>query len=386
MAASGKKLLESKDNIDDVMPYDIWKLPKPIVNIVAGYVWNTPLQKPFLFSDVNYTIEKILFLIEHAGPLDEFKSSVTRCIKKELAKSEEKNSLIDKSFTLAGMQGTPVQLLISSLDVTIRNKEDKEIDKGMAESLIDIVAELCPHRLKEVQEQAQMAAPIEDEKTKEERESTNLAAINQVFNAIKQNNEKVTKLAIETFKEFVNNKKSSLVNNKGYLIDNRYYIDRIHLIYGAVDILAQRGGELPPVGAEDFGRWYGKKADRFCFEIIGATLQLDLPPRPRQILRSGLYYLLNHNQKTERSIDVSGDLFRGVGTAYLLGGNSYYDDIGRCGPPVDPVWRAACPRLRRRASLGGVFKTYCEQLQQHTKHVPQSVSEPKEKTHRYLIM
>jgi hypothetical protein len=237
MAASGKKLLESKDDIDDVMPYGIWKFPKPIANIVVGYVWDTPLQKPFLFSDVDYTLEKILFLIEHAGPLDEFKSSVIRCIKKELAKSEEKNSLIDKSFILAGMQGTPVQLLVSKLDVTIRNEEDKEIDKGMAESLIEIVAELLPHRLKEIQEQAQIAAPIEDEKTKKERESTNLAALNQVFNAIKQNDEKVTMLAIETFKEFVNNKKSSLVNDKGYLIDNRYYIDRIDLIWNSHDLI-----------------------------------------------------------------------------------------------------------------------------------------------------
>jgi len=327
MTASGKKLLETKDPIEDVMPYGIWRFPKPVANIVVEYAWDIPLQKPFLFSDIDYTFEKILFLVEYAGPLDAFKFAVTRCIKKELSKGEEKINLIDTIFTIDGMQGTLIQLLVSRLDVSIRNEKGDEIDKGMAESFIDIVAALLPNRLGEVQKQAGLAAPPENKEKKRERESINLAALNQVFDAIKQNDEEITKQAIETFKEFVKNKKSFLRNDKGYLMNNQYYMDLIHLIYVAFDVLSNRAEELPPINADDCGQWYGKKADRFCFEIIGATLQLDLPPRIRQVLKNGIYDILKHHKTAERIIDVDGEIFRGVGSDYVLGVNSYYDDL-----------------------------------------------------------
>lgn len=91
-------------------------------------------------------------------------------------------------------------------------------------------------------------------------------------------------------------------------------------------------GELPAIDEQDQGRWYGKKADSFCFEIIGAFLQLEqwLPPRVKQILRLeyGLYSLFNDNKKPDRaSLDVTGDLFRSGGTTYLLEVNSYYSGI-----------------------------------------------------------
>ena len=192
MFASSKKLLESKDQnpIDDVMPYECWKLPAPIAKIVAGYAWDTPLQKPFLFSDVDYTLEKILFLAEYAGPLDQFELSVTRFIKRELANKAEESNLLNKIFTMGRRQGTLVQCLVIGMDQTIRKKDGTELDEGMAERLITIVKNLCdekllpPERLEEVKEQAGKAAPLEDKEIKAERESINRAAVNQLFDGL----------------------------------------------------------------------------------------------------------------------------------------------------------------------------------------------------------
>lgn len=82
MAASGNTLeIEEKkpelpeDSVIDVVPFE--PLPPSVARIVADYAWMTPLEKPTLFSGANSTLEKILFLAEHAGPLDRFKYLLT---------------------------------------------------------------------------------------------------------------------------------------------------------------------------------------------------------------------------------------------------------------------------------------------------------------------
>src|SRR3982750_1091324 len=97
-----------------------------------------------------------------------------------------------------------------------------------------------------------------------------VAAVNQVFEAIMRNDQ-YTHAAIKNFKEFV---------------ETTTVLNRIHLLFVAFDVLARRGSEL-------HGQWWGKLADRFCFEVIGGGLQKDLPPRIQQLLKTGLYYILS---------------------------------------------------------------------------------------------
>lgn len=339
MTASGKRLEENKSHIDDnadVMPREIWNLPPGVVQIVAGYAWKYPIEKPTLFSGIPTTdLTKILFLVEHAGSRDEFKFYATRLIQREIAanyakekKEDKKNELIDTIFTIAGRQGPLMGILLTGLDQTDTKEDGSVIDVGMAEDFTEIVAELLPHRHQEVLAQARKAAPLETKEAKEAREAINLTVIEQHFNAIKLNDEETTRQAIATLKEFVAGTKERSMD-KGHVVDNRYYVNLIHLNAVAIEVLARRGEELPKIDAKDDGRWYGKIADRFCFEIIGATLQPsnDLPARVKQKLKS-LYDLFYRGLKAERTVDPNSELFRGVGTDYLHGENSFYNGFG----------------------------------------------------------
>src|SRR5262249_4258626 len=157
----------------------------------------------------------------------------------------------------------------------------------MAETLLDLYAELYPERLYpgaylRVLDKANLASPLETSEDKA-REILNFAAVDTVMTAFIQNDKAKTTVAIQTFNEFVTNTKTEVMTNT-----NRYHLNLIHLIYAAFHVLANRGGDLPSVGTEPYGQWYGKLADRFCFEIIGAAIQQKLPPRVQQFLKPGL--------------------------------------------------------------------------------------------------
>jgi hypothetical protein len=285
--------------------------------------------------------KQILALAYHAAPLDD----VEACIKKAHARKEE-----HLSDTLV----QAIKQAIINLDVTIRDERGVEIAEGMAERLMKLHEKLLPDTFPKSLEQARLVAPpLEDEKEKSLRESLNLAATNQVFDAIKKNDEK-TAAAIETIKDFARN--TTLLN-------------RIHLLYVAFDVLARRGGELPRIDGESYGGWYGALADRFCFEIIGAALERDLPRRIQQILEIGLYYILNGTKKADRRLDIDGRGFRGVpGSDRELGVNCYFRPFG--GGPATSPGRPAAAR-RRGPAAAWLFKTYYEQLQQHPKFIIQ---------------
>ena len=171
MAASGQNLEKNKSHASEVMPYEIWRLPKPIVEIVAGYAIDTPwLNRPFLFSGTDRTLQQILFLAKHAGPLDKFKFFVTRLIKEEKVgqeklepnESKRKYTLIDNTFIIGNRQSSFMGCLMSGVDINILAEDGKTvIDPGMSECFKEIVADLLPHRLKDVIAQAQQAAPFE---------------------------------------------------------------------------------------------------------------------------------------------------------------------------------------------------------------------------------
>jgi hypothetical protein len=366
MAASGQQL-ETKAQPEDMgeVTHQAFSntVPADVSDIVLQYAFPTEwVHKQFLFGGAHTAIHHVLSLAEHAGPLDQFEFYV-RQYAENLKKTKQKNKLLDETLTIDGVQGTFIQILISKLDLTIRKEDGTEIDEGMADRFTTLVGELWPDRLQEVLKQAPTAAPLEDAKAKQEREATHIAAINNAFDAINQNDEKITQQGIETFKELVKTMKQNLLNDKGCLTDNRYYLNLIHLIYGAFDVLASRGGELLPImHTFDGGLWHGTKANRFCFELIGAALQLELPPRVRQLLKSGLYYLFKGNKKVVRDIDEHGALFFGLPSRDVLGINSYYDVFG--------AWddnRSDCRVIRERHRH---LKTYYEQSHQHPNLMP----------------
>jgi len=180
------------------------------------------------------------------------------------------------------------------------------------------------------------AAPLEDEKDKKAREDANFAAMNQLFDAYVQNDQTILPAAIRIFNEFVRRTKPKVIT------DRRYYLNLMHLVFVAFEVLRIRGGELPRIEGESYGQWFGKLADRWCFAIVAAAIQSDLPHRQKQILSSGVHYLFNNNKKAARVLDVSGALFSGAGTDYLFGVNSYYYDIGGyASRRTDRAWRRA---------------------------------------------
>jgi 6-pyruvoyl-tetrahydropterin synthase len=269
-------------------------------------------------------------------------------LSRELKNNSKINALVDRTFIMGSMQGTLMQLLVSRLDVSLRNEKGEEIkeNEGMAESFLKIIAELLPARLTKVQKQAEHASPKESLDEKQIRERTHVDEVTKIFEAIKQNDANITNQAIETFTKFVKNKKSSFLNEQGYLTDTRYSMDLLHLIYVAFDVLSRRGGELPGVNAgyED-ARWYGSKADSFCFKIIGG-LQLefkDLSSRLPQILNSEVFDVFIRHKKVNRGVDVVSSIFRGEGSDYLLGNDSYYDDHCSRGPGVGHAKRLRGP-------------------------------------------
>ena len=341
MIASSRKLLtltseESKeDRFYDIRPSDFMGLPfsEPVTKLVVDYAW--PVHKmPFLFrvSDVDYLHERIIYFAQHAGPLAQFKSYLTKFFGDELKKKDGKGKsdlLLDKIITIGNHRGTFVQCLAIGLDRTIVDEKGNELVKGMTETFIEVVQKFCnkgllpPEKVAELKAQVYKVSPPEDEKA--------IAAIKNVveklFEGLVSTEEEETQQAIETFKKFTENMKRQSMNEVGELIDARLYIGIIRLIEECRDILARIGAELP-------GGHYGKKGDLLVWSIIGNFLEsLDnIPPCLRQLLMIrpwGLYSLFRENKKPDRDVfDVTGDIFRGIGTDYRLGENSYYDDYG----------------------------------------------------------
>ena len=326
VASSSSKKLESKDEfIGEALPTSLVTTIhgglSGIQKLIYDYffdirdrcpdgslVW---LQNPCTFFGAPSSREKILACARYAGPLEQLETD----IRKAHARGEThlQNTL---------EQAIPIAVIC--LDQTIRTENGTEIDRGAAETLLDLYAELYPREAYlRVLDKAKLAAPLETPEDNA-RESLNLAALDTVFTAFIQNDEAKTTAAIKTFKEFVRNTKPEV------MINNRYHLNLIHLIYGAFNVLANRGGALPRVGTEEYGQRYGKLANQFCFEIIGAAIEKELPSRARQLVRVGLYYLFTGTQRAARVLDVDGLAFLGVpgSGASVLGVDSYYDRYG----------------------------------------------------------
>ncbi len=254
------------------------------------------LMKSFGFFHSSFE-QEILALAYYAAPLEQ----VEAYIRKAHAKKE---SHLSATLVLATIQA------IMNLDVTILDAKGEVITEGMANRLMKLHEELLPATFPQSLKQIRLAIPLEDENEKCAREDANVAAVTEVFEALKYNDEK-TDPAIEKFVAFAKNSTQ---------------LNRLHLLYVAFDALTRRGEELPTSKTNDPGGWAGALADRFCYEIIGAAIEKDFSPRMRKILEVGVFYILNRKKEAVRKLDIDGEDFAGTpGAERELGVNSYYD-------------------------------------------------------------
>src|SRR5579872_264895 len=160
------------------MPPDIFNGNKGL----EGLTWHffddedQCLTKKYTFFGSPSSEKEILALVSNATQLDKVK----RCIKKAYARQE--NNLLN---TLVEAR----KIAIKNLDVNINTKIGGFILPGMAETITQLGNKLYGVKFQEKLEQATPALPIESEKQKQEREDANVAAIHQVFDAIKKNDE-----------------------------------------------------------------------------------------------------------------------------------------------------------------------------------------------------
>jgi hypothetical protein len=332
---------ESKSQlIGEVMPPDIFGGCKDVERLTHHYFDDEAkcLEKHYTFFGFPSIEKEILALASNAAPLKDVEDR----IKKVYESKDEKSGLLD---TLVRAR----ELAIKNLDVDITDTKG-DITPGMAETITRLGNQLYKDAFQARLQQEQPALPIESADQKKEREDTNVAAVNDVFNAIKKNDENTSK-AIENFKDFVKSRDANPLN-------------RLHLLSVAFDVLANKGEELPSINANDDGRWYGALGDQYCFKVIGDAIEMGVTPRVRQILKTGAYYVLNGTRKVERSLDNGGLVFNFPFSSARLGVDSYYDDSGPAGEGGGQLGLAyiAC------------FKTYYEQLHQHPSFTPSQSS------------
>ncbi len=298
---------ESKDwrpDIGEVMPLDIFKGNKDLENMAWQFFDDEceSLKKKYTFFGFPSSEKEIFDLAFNAAPLEEVKSS----IKKAYARGE--NHLLN---TLVEARNAAIK----GLDVNI-NIAQGYVLPGMAETITNLGNKLYGVKFQERLEQTTPALTIESEKQKQEREDTNVAAIHQVFDAIKQNNENTSK-AIEEFKEFVKGRDINPLN-------------RLHLLYVAFDILRKRGGELPVVEDCDSGQWRGTLAEKFGNMVVGDAIEKGVTPRIRQLLMGHIdVYSLCHSNRFNYCNDFA--FFHAGDPTRKLGKNFYYSDKGSYG-------------------------------------------------------
>jgi hypothetical protein len=318
-------------------------VPADVNDVVLQYAFSTEwVHKQFLFGGADTSLYHILSLAEHAGPLDQFEFYV-RKYAENLKKTRRKNKLLEEIFIIDGVQGNLIQILKSRLDVSLRKEDGTKINEGMADRFIKLVGELWPDRLPEVLIETPVARLFEEEKAIIAEDDADLENMMLCMSAILQlNDEELIQQSLEVFNQVMMNKKACFSNDEGYLTDNRYYIKLINLIFAAFSALKQ-GTELLGEDSDDEALCDSleEKAHRFCVELIGGILQRDLPPRIRQILKSGMLDLFCNHRKVIRDIDTDGAQFLGHNTENNLGHNSYYDDIGLTQMPRAPIQRIA---------------------------------------------
>jgi hypothetical protein len=300
--------------------------------IIWDYSFDSQLFKEWSKGSIGFFYssleQEILSLAYYAAPLDD----VERYVRAAHAKNEQHLSATLQKATIEA---------IKNLDVNILDEKEVVIAEGMAERLMKLHKELRPNTHSISLNQIRHAVPFETTEEKKAREDINVAAVKQVFDAFVQPDGKTIAAEIKTFNSFVS---------------PTTQLNRLHLLFAAFDELIRRGGWLP-------GGWYGARADRFCFEVIGAAIEMDFSPRMRKILEIGVYYILNRTKNAERQLDIEGAAFIGVrGSDRDLGVNSYFDVFGRRGGAA--LWLAVLMFGFPNSVGQAAFQNFYEQLHQ----------------------
>jgi hypothetical protein len=311
---------EKKDNLGEIVPVLVDKIPKDLTNLIAGYIdfreptWLT-LSHHYTFLGVPSAKKQILISAELGAPLEDMDSYIRKAhARDEVHLPEILRQAINKA--------------IINLD---QDYDKLKINEGMAERLFKLYAELYPSTLALALRQARLAAPREDEATRGFRVAANMRAVQKVFAAF-ENDANIPE-AIDEFKAFVRSLKPETMRDK------IYHLNLLQLVYLCFYTLALYGCRLPQT-EKDWGRGLnGKLAELFRFEVIGA-IQSELPPRIEQILEAKLCGMLENNQKITRTLKAVQSEVKPC----------YYDHYGRHDPR-----EGACASEQHPAGIAKYF-------------------------------
>ncbi len=281
-------LVQDKDNLE-ILSNELSQLPQVVNELIASYAVDASwvLNKSIFFAGMDCTIRQILFLVEHAGPLDQFRFLVKKVIESEKSANEarkktnpnakEKYSLIDDVFVIGSQSGTLMQCLVILMDQTMRVRCDQryvETDKGLVDCFIEIIEETLGHKLPVVLEQARLATilspdrylevlkdvvlfqknqqPNQVAKIKSEMESGNLDVFKMFAEAFVEDDAKKNEETIDAFKKTIEDQQAPLINNLSL-----YYANLLQLIDGMCSLMQQKDGTLS-----------GNQWSNFCFKAI----------------------------------------------------------------------------------------------------------------------
>src|SRR5665213_1349765 len=138
------KTAESKEiDFGEIMPDNILCNKtqdfSDVRKLICEYYYNpaTMTGQKFLFWGIDPEAQRIANLIRLAAPFKEIEAYI-----------RTNPSFLLKTFEIDGWRGTPVQLAIIGLDVTIRSEEkNSELDKGNDKRLLELHKELVEKKL-----------------------------------------------------------------------------------------------------------------------------------------------------------------------------------------------------------------------------------------------
>lgn len=272
-----------------------------------------------------------------AGPLDQLTNEVKKNPNVLLPEIRITMTVSGINFTF---EGNLQQLAIIFLDQTIisENPAIPITDEGQAERLMSLTQKLLSDKvsLALALEKARLAAPLEDEKVKEDKKAERLKVLNAAFDAIKQNNPAAARQIIM----------NHIINTKPTVItDNRYFLDLLQLVPEACNVLEKRGDK------ELEGGLSGDQAGQYCFATVGMINRVFLN-KLRKVLSMGPYYVLYQGRNLDRGSDVSDSVFIGAAGSNSELGFSFF--FGSAGP--------LCSSLE--GVSGYVFSNLYQQLHQ----------------------
>ena len=217
------------------------------------------------------------------------------------------------------IQGTPEQIAIILLDISLRSQLDHSVlNGGLANLLRRLREELLPDTLPLAAKQAAVAAPALDETAMQTMDAEQRSILNKAFDFIKANNPDA---AVKAVRDYIKSTKPEVITN--YI----YFLKLLRLLFHAFNVLADRRGELNSQVTPE---------DQYCFKVIGLAIEMAFGERMRQQLENGIgNFLYNHRvapRKLVNAVKSNSSFFRNQAYDYLiLGDSAYFGEYGRAG-------------------------------------------------------